>query len=645
MNATTSSRALRALAAIALVSLCACSDDTSGGGGGDDTNNDLRARNNGGGGGGGGGGGDAGDGGGDDAGGGGGGGEDAGGGGGDDGGVVIEVDAGCTPGEVLGCFDANSELVCDATGGSYTDRSCPGEQLCLQGACTDMICIPGTSSCADTESQQICNAAGDGYEPATPCAEGSVCSDDTCKSICELGKYRSSYIGCEYTTIDLDQYTDPGTNPKPDEIPHSVVISNPNTQPVTVSFRSNAVGVSVNVPDPVVPAGGVKAFTMPRLDVTGTGITRNSISVSATLPVVAHQFSPLNNQGVFSNDASLLLPRNTLGDEYYTLGWPTQPIGQACPPNLPFPCPEDQHAYVTIVATEPGQTALLVIPAAPLKAGGGIGNIPKGISRSFTLSQGEVLNLEAGPMGLTDDKDLSGTYIKATQPVAVFAGHEEAVIGEPGSDMDSCCADHLQQQMFPLKDWGQTYVAALSPSRGTKKDHWKILAGADGVTVTTNPPQPGAGSSTLNKGEFVEFFSDQDFEIDANGPILVGQFLVSQQQTTSVTGDPAFLLAVPTEKFRKDYVLLTPDGYNEDFVGIIRPAGAPIELDGQVVSDANFRAIGAGTWEVGYFPVQPGQHTLEANVEFGIAAYGFDTAVSYGYPGGLNLIGDEQANP
>lgn len=548
---------------------------------------------------------------------------------------VLLPDQGCSPGEVLGCFDEDQIITCNEQTMTFEPEACPGSQRCFAGVgCSDMLCAPQTRVCEGGEQFKACNASGTGYDAPMACPEGTLCSRGACVSQCQLGKYRSSYVGCEYWTLDLDQYTDPSTNPKPDEVPHAVVISNPNNNPATVTFRATEPGVSVPVADPVVPAMSSRAFTMPRLDISGTGITKRSIRISSSIPVTAHQFNPLNNERVYSNDASLLLPANTLGDEYYVVGWPTSVL----PCFMGF-CPEDQHGYVTILATEMGETYVNVTPKAQIAASAaGKYAIAPGSTRTFTLQYGEVLNLEANSGQLTGANDVTGTYIKANQPIAVFSGHEEAVVGDGG---DSCCADHLEQQLFPLKDWGQRYIAALSPGRGQKSDHWRIVAGEDGVVVTTNPPQPGANNVTLNKGDFVKFFSDDDFEINATGKVLVGQILVSQEQTGEGTGDPALLLAVPVERFRNDYVLLTPMGYSSDYVVIIREAGEIIRLNGEIVPEAAFRSVGAGTYQAAEIAVQPGVQSLEATRPFGIAAYGFNNAVSYGYPGGLNLVGEE----
>ena len=541
----------------------------------------------------------------------------------------------CEPGEVRGCASQSSRYVCNADGDAYDLEQCPGTQTCLAGECGDRVCTPQVQECFDESSTRTCKDDGSGWNEPTTCPSGTVCERGTCRTTCDLGGKGPSYIGCEYITVDLDQYSDPFSNPMPDEVQHSVVISNPGNREATISFSSTSTQASFNIADPTVPAGSARAFTMPRLDVDESGITDRSIRVVSSEPVIAHQFNPLNNQSVFSNDASLLLPVSTLGQEYFVVNWPTQ-VNPAFMGN-DF---DDQQAYVTVVATQPGQTIVEVTSTADVTAGPGVSAISSGNTEGYALDIGEVLNLTAnsgqlGPSG----NDLTGTHIKATLPVAVFAGHEEAVIGDGSGGDDSCCADHLEQQLFPLSTWGNSYIAGLSPERGTHKDHWRIVAGEDGVTLTTSPPQPNANNVTLNKGDSVKFYSDEDFEIDASGKILVGQFLVSQEQTSDVVGDPAFLLSVPSSQFRKDYHLLTPDGYSKHYVQIIRPTGIAVELDGSAVSDATFRSVGS-TFEVGHVEVQPGVHVLESAEPFGIQAYGFDSAVSYGYPGGLNLVGE-----
>lgn len=552
----------------------------------------------------------------------------------------------CVPGQRLACMDETTQSICGEDGDSVVPTPCPAGEWCLAGECGDQRCVAGTLHCQSPEVVETCNGDGTGYENPQPCPENTLCENGSCKSICDLGGKGPSYIGCEYWTVDLDQYTDPSTNPKPDEIPHAVVISNPGPAPATISFIPRGQGVTVNVPDPVVPVGQARAFTMPRWDVSGSSLSFRAIQILASSPVIAHQFSPLNNANVYSNDASLLLPVTAHGKEYYLLNWPSQMI--PCVPGLGF-CPEPQHSYVTIVATSPGTTNLNVTPTARIMPGDQIPNFTAGFTRSISLSYGQVMNLQAGDPDASigsGANDLSGTHILSDKPIAVFVGHEEAVIGNPDNNerTESCCADHIQQQLFPVEAWGNEYIASLSPDRGNQEDLWKIVA-AEPVTITFNPPQNGAGQISLGKGEVAGFFSSESFEIQASGKISVAQFLTSQGQTDDVVGDPAMIMAVPQNQYRSDYHVLTPQGYSRDYVAIIRPAGATIEIDGTTIADAQFQPVGSGNWEVATIEVEPGVHIVEGTEPFGLQAYGFDTAVSYAYPGGLNLVGVDEPAP
>ncbi len=551
----------------------------------------------------------------------------------------------CTPGEAMACTDETTRSVCSASGSSIVAEACAPGEWCLLGECGTQRCITGTLHCQSPEVMESCNADGTGYGDPQPCPENTLCENGSCKSICDLGGKGPSYIGCEYWTVDLDQYTDPSTNPKPDEVPHAVVISNPGPTPATISFVPRGPGVTINIADPVVPVGQARAFEMPRWDVSGSSLSFRAIQILASSPVIAHQFNPLNNERVYSNDASLLLPVTAHGKEYYVLDWPSQML----PCISPQFCPESQHSYVTIVATSPGTTNLNVTPTARIMPGDQIPNFTAGFTRSISLSYGQVMNLQAGDPDAGIGRganDLSGTHILADKPIAVFAGHEEAVIGNPDNTdrEDSCCADHLEQQLFPVEAWGNEYIASLSPDRGNHEDHWRIVA-AEPVTITFDPPQNGAGQISLGKGEVTAFFSRQSFEIKATGKISVGQFLVSQAQTDDGTGDPAFILAVPQSQYRADYHVLTPTGYSRDYVLIIRPAGVAITIDGAPVADTIFQGVGAGNWEVGTVQVQAGVHVIEGAEPFGLQAYGFNNAVSYGYPGGLNLVGVDEPAP
>ena len=156
------------------------------------------------------------------------------------------------------------------------------------------------------------------------------------------------------------------------------------------------------------------------------------------------------------------------------------------------------------------------------------------------------------------DADLTGTQINSTQPIAVFGGHEKARVGE------GCCAEHLEQRLLPVSNWGTHYLAARAEPRGRSREHWRIIAEREETIVETTLEAPALQRFTLNRGEFREIITEQSFEVSASSPVLVAQYLVSQDGTTMELVDPALIITPPTSQLWRSYQLITPGGYNQN---------------------------------------------------------------------------------
>ncbi len=490
-----------------------------------------------------------------------------------------------------------------------------------QGPDAGGVCAAGLPHCADRYTPAVCNEDGTGFDILDPCPSGAACLGGECASECLLGRKEPTYIGCTYWSVDLDNYPDPFGDPA--AVPHAVVIANPSSAEALVTVETLA-DVQLPAQEFAVPAGEVTVYTFPRLDVDGTTITNHSFRLRSSWPVVAYQFNPLNNEGVASNDASLLLPAENLGREYLVLTWPTTPIPEI------FQLPP-QHGYFTVVATSQGTTTVTVQLSGRVEAGPDIETLEPG-EHEFELEQFDVLNLEADGTNIFEIQDLTGSIVTASQPVAVFGGHEEAVVGE------GCCAEHLEQQMFPVETLGDHYLAARTETRGGPGDIWRIVAAQDNTAVQTVPPQPGgAAMFTLNRGEWREIDTADSFEVLADKPVMVGQYLRSQEDTEDHIGDPALILAVPVGQFRDDYVVLTPADYSEDWLTVMRPAGVEVVLDDAALPDGAFTPFGSGDYEMAWVRVDDGTHRVTSAERFGLTAYGYSAAVSYGFPAGLDL--------
>src|SRR5262249_24970077 len=134
----------------------------------------------------------------------------------------------------------------------------------------------------------------------------------------------------------------------------------------------------------------------------------------------------------YTNDASILLPTTALKTTYIAISRQTFSITQQGA--NPFSIP----GFVTIVATD-NDTNVTVVSSANTEAGAGVQALTPGASQSFTLQQGDVLQLvskrASSPCGtMSNDAtthycdmgpkyDLTGSQIEADKPIAVFGGH------------------------------------------------------------------------------------------------------------------------------------------------------------------------------------------------------------------------------
>jgi hypothetical protein len=171
------------------------------------------------------------------------------------------------------------------------------------------------------------------------------------------------------------------------------------------------------------------------------------------------------------------------------------------------------------------------------------------------------------------------------------------------------------------------------------------MSDADGATVTLDPPV--AGPFNLNAGQWQEFTINQSVEIKSTQPLMVGQFMRSSNAgECDDEGDPAFIMQIPVEQYRQDYVFLTPPTYDTDRVDVVAPVGAVVTLDGATLA-LNPAGIGATGYSVTSTVVADGQHVVIANQPVGVIVYGYGGPgsvhemtqnVSYGYAAGMNLV-------
>ena len=103
-------------------------------------------------------------------------------------------------------------------------------------------------------------------------------------------------------------------------------------------------------------------------------------------------------------------------------------------------------------------------------------------------------------------------------------------------------------------------------------------------------------------------------------------------------GDPAIFLVPPEYQYRQDYAFLAPTTFFNDYLTIIAPPDATIDLDGAPVDLSMATPVPGAQQIYAHVRIEDGPHTVRGDRAFGILVYAFDDYVSYAFTGGQNLI-------
>jgi hypothetical protein len=378
-----------------------------------------------------------------------------------------------------------------------------------------------------------------------------------------------------------------------------------------------------------------------------SGIARlGGFRVVSDVPVLVYQWNPYGDTP--PGDASLVLPRHTLDNDYIVASWHIEALSGD--PDF------EARSQVTIIATE-DNTSLTFTPTVRSWAGPEVPAVNGGAtSPVITLNAFDVLQIAAE----VEHTDLTGTQITADKPIAVYGGHDCPNIPEYG---EGYC-DHLEEQLFPLSAWGEDAVLARYAPRvqNTMEEDqplWRVIAGTDDMTVNFDPPVSGVGGSYYfaNSGEMLQFFSPEDHYAWAHlgstpgnpAPFLAYQLMTGSRYVNGTTGDPAMLLAPPAGQYLERYVFNTEDdwGYAYDHVIIVRQSGTPVTVECLgPLPGGDFTPVGSTSWEVGRFYLDEdgyvgactdGVQRLTAGGSVGLSVVGANTNTSYAYMGGVGV--------
>lgn len=465
---------------------------------------------------------------------------------------------------------------------------------------------------------------------------------------CEQAAATASSQGCEFWAADLPNAWQVSLGPSAEEQPFGIVVTNTASEVVTVEVFVGQQLAPLETAQ--IAPGALRVFKFGNsLGITSIGNTEGlAYRIESDLPVTAYQYNPLDNSNpVYSNDASLLFPTHVLDNDYTAI------TGDAL-----WMVNANGGAFVTAVATEDDTTVTFYPPTgATMYPGNNVAVLARG--ETYTMMSNEVTAVWQTDAGIGN---LSGLRVASDKPVAVFSGN--VCSWEPTPALD-CCCDHLEHQMLPLTAWGEAYIVSkAAPASGSEDDNVRvrIVGSFDNTTLSYSPAAPPGAPMSIDAYETVVFTSTSSFIVTGDQPFAVAEFLMSNEAVTVdptpdnpddnfFVGDPAMILVPPMVQFQGEYVFQVPAEYESNWVTVLRPAGAEVELDGLSIADAatwqNVGAFEGTTWQRGHFPISFGPHRVESTASegVGILVVGYDVAVSFGFAGGSGVEFQDSAPP
>lgn len=240
--------------------------------------------------------------------------------------------------------------------------------------------------------------------------------------------------------------------------------------------------------------------------------------------------------------------------------------------------------------------------------------------------------LNAGQTYMVDRfRDLTGSFIDSSKPVAVFSGN---LCTDVPTGVFAC--DHIVEQIPSIDKLSKSYLLSQTPRTGTLGNVARIVATADNTQIKID----GVTVATINAGDFYETRVAGGVTVDASKPVLVAQYLIGQNQAGANT-DPAMSIVAGSDQWLKSYVFSTPSGtadFPTDFISIIAETAdlGSLLVNGNPINPADFNALGGSGFSYGNVDVSAisGVFNIIGASNFQLLLEGFDSFDSYFTYGG-----------
>jgi len=406
---------------------------------------------------------------------------------------------------------------------------------------------------------------------------------------------------------------------------------------VTVSVNGTSWSQVVNI-----PAGSVNTtITLPKTGaddcrILAEGVFDKAIHIVSDKPIVvyAHQY---NTQ---LSGATMLLPVDTYGYTYYSVNFKQPPVGNDWGKNWFYVIASEDNTSIQITVSDTTESG--VLPGQTITA---------------NLNKGQLYSV-FGKISPENVCDLTGSKVVSVagadgncHPVAMFSGSNRFIL---------CLTDGgevAQQQIFPASAWGTRYltfhsiVALSNPLTTPFLNYYRVIVSDPSTVVKRN----GTPLTGLQRNLYYEFSSTSGDYIEADKPVLVGQYTPNSNQCTgtnmSPQGDPELMFLPSIEQGIKRTRVYNTKNANitVNYLTIILPTNgvASLRVNGAAVpaSQRMVHPNNSNYTVVARRLLGPGSQILiESDSGFNASIYGSGIFESYGYIAGtlinnLNSIG------
>ncbi len=344
----------------------------------------------------------------------------------------------------------------------------------------------------------------------------------------------------------------------------------------------------------------------------------------------------MHDQANTTSDACLVFPTDILGKDYFVLTYNSDGITRG------FGGQESWTPSQFVVLATEDSTHVEIIPKDNTEFNGKI-------TQNIILNQGEAYLVQAQITYTAYNKDMTGSEVHSDKPVAVFASHQRSTIPVNNSISISPSRDYLLEEMPPIETWGENafLIPYVQPPGVTNSpsDLFRIIAANNNTDIYIN----NVLTAQLNRGEIYEGNLLNAAHVESNSAILVAQY----KKTSSFDGgledgDPFEMLIPPVEQFMTSYRIINTQArqysnsqivYTEQYIIIVAPdtSLSSTLLDGMPVQPSSFRQIPTTNYVYANIRVSDGVHTISSFGKMGVYVYGYGTANSYGYVGGMSM--------